>query len=367
MMHTHRLLAVLLLAFTPLALGGPGHDHDRPDTPPTTSSLQRFPDGRVFLPKPAQRQLGVRTVRLEAATLSRAIELAGKVSMDPNSSGKVQAVNAGRIQAGPRGLPNSGEMVSKGQVLAWVLTAASPLEKSAQAATLAELKASHTLTEKRLVRLQALADTVPRKDIEAAESELQSLVTRIDALTQGQGNREPLIAPVSGVIASARAVAGQVVDARELVFEVVDPSRFQVEAQSYDTELAGHVDAAFLAVGGERLPLIFLGAARSLREQALPLHFRLQTQVPQALALGQPVKVVVQTKEQIKGIAVPQAALMKNPANQTILWVKTAPEIFAPRVVTTVPLDGQRIAVVSGLESGERVVTEGASLINQVR
>jgi cobalt-zinc-cadmium efflux system membrane fusion protein len=58
---------------------------------------------------------------------------------------------------------------------------------------------------------------------------------------------------------------------------------------------------------------------------------------------------------------------MKNPANQTIVWVKTAPERFEPRVVTTLPLDGVQVAVTAGLSADERVATAGASLINQVR
>jgi multidrug efflux pump subunit AcrA (membrane-fusion protein) len=47
--------------------------------------------------------------------------------------------------------------------------------------------------------------------------------------------------------------------------------------------------------------------------------------------------------------------------------VKTAPERFEPRVVTTAPLDGVRVAVTSGLQAGDRVATQGATLINQVR
>ncbi len=85
------------------------------------------------------------------------------------------------------------------------------------------------------------------------------------------------------------------------------------------------------------------------------------------LAVGQPVKVYVQTRSKVEGIAVPAAALMKNPSNQTIVWVKTAPEKFEPRVVGIEPLDGVSVAVTSGLKAGERVVTQGASLVNQVR
>jgi multidrug efflux pump subunit AcrA (membrane-fusion protein) len=87
----------------------------------------------------------------------------------------------------------------------------------------------------------------------------------------------------------------------------------------------------------------------------------------QASTLGQPVRVFVQSKDKVKGLSVPVVSLMKNPANQTVVWVKTAPERFEPRVVTTAPLDGVSVAVTSGLQAGDRVATQGATLINQVR
>jgi hypothetical protein len=179
--------------------------------------------------------------------------------------------------------------------------------------------------------------------------------------------REALVAPVSGVIAAARIVTGQVVDAREVLFEIVDPARLRIEALTFDAALANDIGSATIAVGAERVPLIYIGAAPSLREQALPLVFGAQGKPPAALAVGQPVRVVVQGKSKVQGIAVPLASLLRNPANQTIVWVKTAPERFEPRVVTTAPLDGVRVAVLSGLQAGDRVATQGATLINQVR
>ena len=370
-MNTTRLMSAATLALwvglAMPALAGEGHDHGDAPAAPGANGPQRLPDGSVFLPKPAQRQLGVRTLPTEAAELPRSFELNGKVVMDPNAGGKVQPLNAGRIEPGPRGLPNLGQPVRKGEVLAYVLPSAAPIERSNQAAQLAELRAAKSLADQRVARLTELADTVPRKDIEAAESEAQSLAGRIGAVGSGLSSREALVAPVSGVIASAHAVAGQVVDARELVFEIVDPARLRIEALAFDTDIASGVGSASLAVGSERVPLAFIGAARSLREQALPLVFRAEGQALTALAVGQPVRVVVQGKDRIQGIAVPVAALVKNPANQTIVWVKVAPERFEPRPVTTAPLDGVTVAVTSGLKTGDRVATQGATLINQVR
>ena len=362
-------IAALALATTLIApaLAGPGHDHGDAAPAPGGNGPQRQPDGSVFLPKPAQRQLGVRTLRTEAGELPRSFELNGRVVMDPNAGGKVQPLNAGRIEPGPRGLPNPGQAVRKGEVLAYVVSSAAPIERSNQAAQLAELRAAKSLADKRVARLKELADTVPRKDIEADESEAQSLAERIAALGTGVAPREALVAPVSGVIASASVVAGQVVDAREVLFEIVDPARLRIEALAFDAAVAADIGSASLAVGPTRVPLSFIGAARSLREQALPLVFRAEGRPLAALAVGQPVRVFVQGRAKVRGIAVPVASLMRNPSNQTIVWVKTAPERFEPRVVTTAPLDGVTVAVTAGLQAGDRVATQGASLINQVR
>ncbi|MET0333138.1 MAG: HlyD family efflux transporter periplasmic adaptor subunit [Rhizobacter sp.] len=363
------LLIALLMGATAATWAADEHGHDHGDSGPVANANgpTRLPDGSVFLPKPAQRQLTVRTKEVKEEDLARTVELSGRVVMDPNAGGKVQATSSGRVEAGPKGLPSVGQPVRKGEVLAYVVASAAPIERANQAAQLAELRAARDLADKRVARLRELSDTVPRKEIEAAESELASLSARVSAVSGGLGAREALVAPVPGVIAAAHAVAGQVVDARELVYEVVDPSRLHIEALAFEAELAANVAGASLAAGQSRVPLQFVGAGRSLREQALPLTFRAQGAALNTLAVGQPVKVFVQTKTKVKGLAVPAASLMKNPSNQAIVWVKTAPEKFEPRIVATEPLDGVNVAVTSGLKTGDRVVTQGATLVNQVR
>jgi cobalt-zinc-cadmium efflux system membrane fusion protein len=269
------------------------HGHDHGDSAPAGNSNgpSRQPDGSVFLPKAAQRQLTVRTLMVKEADLARTVELSGRVTVDPNAGGKVQPTTSGRLESTGRGLPAVGQPVRKGEVLAYVTPTASPLERSSQTAQLAELRTSRVLAEKRLARLRELSDTVPRKEIEAAEAEVESLGARATAIGGGLSGREALVAPVSGVVSSAHAVAGQVVDARELVYEIVDPSRLTIEALAFDSAVGANVGEAALAVGGERVPLKFLGAARSLREQALPLTFRAEGKALAGLAVGQPVKV----------------------------------------------------------------------------
>jgi membrane fusion protein, heavy metal efflux system len=370
-MNSHKLVGTFILPLaligTTPAIAGDGHDHGDGGPAASANGPQRQPDGSVFLPKPAQRQLGIRTVLAVQAELPRTTELAGKVMMDPNAGGKVQPTMAGRIEPGPRGLPSPGQSVRKGEVLAYVIPSSGQIERSNQNAQIAELKSMRALAEKRLARQKELIDTIPRKEIEATENEITSLGARVVALSGGLSNRDTLVAPITGVIASANAVSGQVVDARELLFEIVDPSRLRIEALAFDPAMANDVGAASVAIGDKRTALSFVGATRSLREQALPLLFKANDTALSNLAIGQPVRVFVQSKTKVNAIAVASSSLMKNPSNQTIVWVKTAPEKFEPRVVITEPMDGVSVAVTSGLKAGDRIATSGATLINQVR
>jgi hypothetical protein len=208
---------------------------------------------------------------------------------------------------------------------------------------------------------------VPRKDIEAVESELASLDARLAVLSRGLSEPQRLLAPVSGVVASTGAIAGAVVEPGALLFEIVDPGRLLVEATSRDPALAAEVQSGSIAVGGTTVPLEFVGAGRVLREQALPLVFRARGPALSGLAVGQPLPVSVRLRAADEGVALPSAAVVRSPSNETVVWVKTHVERFEPRRVRTQALDAARVLVTDGLAAGERVVVEGAPLLAQVR
>lgn len=351
------------------AVAGPGHDHGEEAAPAGNSNApKRQLDGSVFLPKPSQRQLQIRTEMAEEKSLPKSIELTGRVIADANSGGKVQPTQAGRIEAGPRGLPVLGQVVKKGEVLAVVRTSSSAIERANQQSQTSELRGNLELAKKRVARLEQLEGTVPQKDIEAVRLEVTSLEQRAATIGGSVMATEALVAPVSGVIAAANVVAGQVVDARELLFEIVDPSRLSVEASAFDAGLTNNIASASVAAAQGSVALTFTGSGRTLREGAIPLLFRTaSSKDPLPLAVNQPVKVIVQTKEMVKGFAVPNASVIKNASNQDMVWVHTGAETFVPRTVRVTPLSGNTVSVVDGLKAGDRVVTQGAPLVNQVR
>jgi cobalt-zinc-cadmium efflux system membrane fusion protein len=359
---------VSVLLFLGSAHAGEGHDHGEAAPAASSNSPKRNPDGSVFLPKTSQRQLAVRTLVSEEKSVSQAVELTGRVLMDANAGGRVQPTQAGRVEPVGSGLPQLGQQVRKGTVLAVVRSSASAIERANQQAQTAELSAQLDVARRRVARLDQLEGTVPQKEIEAARADVQGLQQRVAAVSRSVSAMESLVAPITGVISAVNVVAGQVVDAREVLIEVIDPSRLVVEALAFDNTLIGNIGSASATTGaGISVPLQFAGAGRSQREGAIPLQFRTAGTQAVPLSVNQAVKVLVQTGQTLKGVPLPAAAVVKSPSNQDMVWVHTGAEVFVPRPVRVTTLDGATVAAVDGLKAGERVVVQGAALVNQVR
>lgn len=367
-------MLLVSLAYAAPGAHGPNGEHlDAPGAAVNGSGLARLPDGSVNVPKLAQRRMAIRTVLAPESDAAATVEMPGRVIMDPNASGRVQAVHGGRIEPGPRGLPVAGQSVKRGEVLAYVRHHAEPYALGTQQAQLAELRAQRQLAEQRVQRLEGLEGTVPRKEIEAARSEATSLAERERSIGGSLVARETLTAPVSGVIARADLVVGQVVEPRDVLFEVVDPARMLVEATTADAAVAARVAGASLQ-GVPEVTLRLLGVSRSLRDGVLPLTFAVTPAKPGAaqreslpLAIGQPVTVVAQSKERIKGVVLPAQAVVRNPSNEPIVWIKSGAERFIPQPVQYRPLDASTVVVTQGLSADNRVVVQGAPLIAQIR
>ena len=374
-------LALGVTTGTVLAHGDEDHSQDAKKKPPAaattaasaggaagvTAAPQRLADGSLFVPKPVQRQLEIRTRAARIGDLAATVELNGKVIPDPNTSGRVQASFAGSVMPGPKGMPVPGRRVAKGEVLAYLRPVSGAIGRGNQRSQLAELEAQLAIADGRVRRFEQLEGAVPKKEIEAARIERDALQKRRAFVGASINAAEPLLATATGVVsASHHLVAGQIVDAREILFEIVDPARLAVEALAYDPGIAATLVSASALVEQTALELKFVGAGRQLREQALPLLFQIATINP-AVAVGQPVKVIVRTAQGIKGAAIPRSALTKVGAGETAIWVHAEAERFVVRRIRHQSLDAANVAIVDGLHDGDRVVVEGAGLLSQVR
>jgi len=363
------LTAAVDLQASPGAHGPNGEHLDAPGAGSNPAGVARLPDGSVNVPMASQRRMVIRTRVAPETDAAASVELLGKVANDPNAGGLVQATSSGRIEPGPGGLPVIGQTVKRGQVLGYVRYNADPYARSEQQSRLAELRSNRQLARQKVARLESLADVVPRKEIEQARAELQAFSSSERSVGAGLAGREPLIAPVSGVIAQASVITGQVVEVRDVLFQIVDPAHLLIEATTADPTLAERIESARVAEAhGAQLRLV--GAARSLRDGLIPMSFRAGTDDKHdslQLVVGQPVTVIAQLRERSKGYVLPNEAVVRNSANEPIVWIKSGAERYIPQPVQVRPLDARNVVVIQGLGEENRVVVQGAALIAQIR
>ncbi|MGL4444741.1 MAG: efflux RND transporter periplasmic adaptor subunit, partial [Alsobacter sp.] len=342
-----------------------------PGAPATAASVvtrdvsQRFADGALFVPKPTQRILAIRTLFTEVQTFPGAVELPARVIPDPAGAGLVQASVAGRLAPPPEGFPRLGARVAAGDVLALVQPSVGAADVTTQQQQSRELDQQIAITERRLERFRQIQGVVARAQIEDAELELAGLRTRRANLERAPREPERLLAPVSGVIAAVQATAGQIAEPNAVIFQIVDPSRYWVEASSFESHPIEEVAVAKLA-DGRSLALHYRGSGLADRNQAIPIHFAVDGET-RGLRAGQFLTVLARTRDERRGIAVPRAGILRGANGQTIVYEHTNAERFVPREVRVESLDGERVLIVSGVEPGRRIVTQGAELLNQIR
>jgi RND family efflux transporter MFP subunit len=365
------LLAILVAVLATSALAHEGEDHDglvvNAVIPSDRDLAKRLPDGSLFVPKPTQRLLAIRTDVTTSALHRRTIELPGRIIPDPNASGYVQASAGGRVSAPTGGFPRLGTRVNEGDVLAYVTPPLQAIDVSDMRQRQGELDQQISIVERRIARYEPLAQrgAVTQVQLDESKLELQGLKDQRSALDRARVEPEALVAPVSGIVAEMNAIAGQMAQTNTILFQIIEPTRLWVEALSFDT-LTGTQSAVAKISGGRSLALAYQGAGFADRNQAIPVHFRIEDDTS-GLRAGQFVTVLTATTDEREGIAIPRASVMRTQSGQDLAFEHISAERFEPRSVRIEPLDGERVLIVSGLKAGARIVTQGAELLDQVR
>ena len=361
------LLVGVVAAGAAFAHGGTD-DGDGPAPAVAASDTpRRLPDGSVAMPKDAQRLLAIRTTLAAQAQSARTVQVIGQVIADPATAGRVQSTQTGRVQPAGSDLAHVGQSVQKGDALATVVPVITGVERGGLQAQVAELDAQIRIAQQRVARLSALAGSVAGKDIDDARSELAGAQARRSALSPALVQGEVLRAPVSGVVSVANVMTGQVVESKDVLFEIVDPKRLWIEAIAFDPAIAGQMTTASArTTDGTPLAVTFVGRGLSLRQGAVPLQFRIENPPP-SLTVGAPVTVIANVAAQESGYALPRTAVVRMPNGGSAVWDHVSAERFVPRPVRLQPLDGGNVLVLAGLKAEQRIVVQGADLLNQVR
>lgn len=325
------LLPVLLMgilfsmeAGTVFAHGGEDHG----DVPQTRDN--RPAGGETMLPKSTQFLLGIRTLPTGPQTAFATVRLVGRVIPDPSAYARVQPSMTARISHDPNfPVPVSGQQVKRGQPLAALDPNLSANEKLGR--------------QTALLRAQNSDSTL---------------------------GRELLLAPIDGVVTDVHIVPGEVVTEQTVLAEIVQPEKLWVEAVLFDLPLAERITGAMAEtrlLPGRRFRLQLVGTSPKLSTEDQGLHIQFAVENTQgSLRLGIPLDVYAELETVTMPVAVPREALLEK-GGQPYVWVKTAPEQFAARAVTTGRQAGSWTEILSGLQAGDKVVVQGQRQLAAIR
>ena len=256
-----------------------------------------------------------------------------------------------------------GDTVRKGQLLAELELAevGAQAEQASQAAAKAErdLERGERLHADQVISLETLQNlrtqaAVARAGRDAARFNLgySSIVAPRDGrVLRRLAEEREFVPPGQPVVVLGSAARGHVVRTALADREIVQVAL----GDTAEVRLDAYPGRVFMATVSE------VSAAADPRNGLFPLEVRIAPETGLALATGLVAKIDLIPASSRRGTLthIPIAALIEGRGDQASVFV-TEGSVARKRAVTVAFIDGERVALTSGLKPGEPVITEGA-------
>jgi hypothetical protein len=274
--------------------------HEGHKEAPTVTGGTLVPGAAVYLSKESQFLLGVRTELARAEVVPRRHRVLGRVTPRGGVDVEITAPQSGRVRFRGSRAPVVGTRVRRGQELG---------------------------------RLEVVDELVLRS-------------------------------PIGGVVTGVHAFHGQIVQPGQKLLTLLDPSVVWVHADVYEADFEKVRDSKTALVSSPAMPdrahaakLVTIGAVQGEVPGAVELWFEVPNP-DEELKVGALVDVAIELPRTDSGVVVPRSAVFDKDG-RTIVFVHTSPERFTARAVELAAGPGERVAILSGLAPGDRVVVRG--------
>ena len=316
---------------------------------------------------------GIQTVEIEAAPPSFDLHATAHIVYDATRVAQINARSPGVVRAIHADV---GARVAAGDPLLAIASADVAADRTRVTAARSRLQ----IAEANLARREGLGDIVSERDrLEArrerdeARAELAALSASLEVVGGARRGAEyVLTAPIAGVVTQRTATIGSYVDGREVLVEVVDPSRVWAEIDVNETDVARvrPGDPVRVVVGalGERVfegAVDYLAPAVDPHTRTVPARTSLAND-DGALRAQMFATATIATARPAGAPAwrIPRGAVQRA-RGAALVFVRIAPELYEVRRVEVVELPGDEghVEVRGRLEEGDRVVLDGAFLL----
>jgi cobalt-zinc-cadmium efflux system membrane fusion protein len=386
--------ATYLLMRTNAGPGGRVEDVAPPTTQPTpavpaATSNAPLPDVVVPLSRDAVERAGIIVGPVTSGTSGTEIRLPGVVEPNAYRQVVVTPLVSGRVtKVGPA----LGDRVRRGQTLAEIyspaLAEAQTRYVSAQATLDAhdrELQRTQKLVEIGAASRQELEKihaehAAQTAAVQSARSQLELLglsASALDKLTPGQavGATIGVPAPIDGIVTERGANVGLNVDTATKLFTVVDLSTVWVVADLYEKDFSRVRVGSETELTTSARPDVALRGRVSYIDPQVSADTRtakVRIEVPNAgggLRLGMYADVAVAAGA--SGASAPRVprSAVQNVGDRMVVYLANPKEAgkFVEREVRLGATSGEQVEVVSGIQPGDLVVTEGSFFVRAER
>lgn len=302
----------------------------------------------------------------EAASLA----MPGRIAYRPQALSAVGAPFAGRIL---KVTVRPGEPVRAGMPLVVIQSAdISAVRAQVEQATARSAAAEDQLRRQNEMMARGVGLEAERVEAQAraaeARAELERARRTLGLAGGGEAGEVILRAPASGVVVSVRATAGAVAEpAGEPLVEIADPTRLWVVAEvaERDVPIVSRRQNARVRVPAADLEFDAtvdgLGPQVDPESRRLPVYLALGP-MPRAVTAGMMVEVRFSGIRE--GLSVPVSAVLIKDGRRRVVYVEREDGRFAARDVRIGQVAAGRATIIEGLSPGERVVVQGALLLD---
>jgi RND family efflux transporter MFP subunit len=389
----------MLLAFIGLAAVGifiwrkPGIAEDESAAPAPAAT------GRVAFLMEQQWLIRLKLAKAEEAMRAPQVQTTGRIVPVPSRRAVVAPPVGGIVESGT--VPRVGQRVAQGQLIA-------RLQQTPTAAEVAQIQAANTQIQientrveaerRRLVQAEVEADarleeathdlarsrrlyekkaysakaleadeldrTAKAAQLEGIRAQLRALQAAAPGVSPSRADYE-VRAPLTGTIIRVNKASGEQVAPGETIVEIVALDTVWVEAPIFEKDLGRLAKQGSAVFTTTAFPdkefqgrLVDIGKVVDEQTRTATAIFEVVNR-SEELSIGMQANVRLNGGAQVPVVLIPKEAVLDNEGKK-IVYVLLSGEEFERRDVVLGDEYGGKVAIISGVKPGERVVTQGA-------
>lgn len=370
MKRHHIKISVLSIALTSFGLAMPSCSDSHNEESASQSHLEKEEHehehdhtGLIKLDSHRADEFGVETEKIEVSDFNDVIYVAGQIEAKATDESVATATRSGILTLAPD--INQGVKVSAGTSIGTIRSA------NVQGADpTIEAIAARDAAKRELDRIAPLHDDgiVSTQKYNEALSAFQQADAALRNTKQGSGS---VSASKTGVITQLLVKSGDYVEVGQRVATISGNTNLTLRAdvpEKYALEISGIETAKFRPGSSAKTyslkdlngKLMTSKGSGISANGYMPIYFSFDNNGE--MAPGAFAEIYLISGKRTNVISVPKEAIVEINGNKCV-YSRHGEGLYEKHVVTTGKTDGQRVEIISGLESGEDVVVNGAQVV----